>query len=492
MSPQSIAQPESAVLPATYRLEAAPDLRTLANGRILLGGAPFTIMRLSAAGAETTRAWFRGDSVSKATSHQALARRLLAAGMVSPRWEPDTSQAAMTVIIPVKDDQAGLDDTLAQLLQHANAPCGPPGTPRVVVVDDGSATPVTCAYHGVTIYRNETSTGPGQARQLGLAEIDTPVVAFVDAGVRVTAADLATIAHHFDDPMVVAAAPRIRSSPAAHLVGRYDEHRSPLDLGPMASLVGPGKQVPYVPTACLIARTAAVEAAGGFDPDLRYGEDVDLVWRLGAAGAIRYCPDVEALHPPRPTVGRMASQRASYGSAAAPLALRHGEAVAPAKLSGWSVLVTLLVLLGHPAKALVAWAWTASALRPKIEPMPDATVEAVMLTGRGHWYGGLSLLTAVSRTWMPFVAFAALILPSQRRRLTWLAVAALARRLIDGPRRPGAAVVDVALGAVDDLSYCAGVWQGAVHSRSAASLKPVMTSWPKPGPVNDATRADRK
>ena len=44
-------------------------------------------------------------------------------------------------------------------------------------------------------------------------------------------------------------------------------------------------KVSYVPTAALLVRRAALDSVtpgGGavFDPALRYGEDVDLVWRL--------------------------------------------------------------------------------------------------------------------------------------------------------------------------------------------------------------------
>lgn len=482
--------------PAGTGLNPAPDLRTKDGGRILIGGAPFTIMRLSRTGAETCRNWFRGGEIGPGRAEQALARRLLDRGLAGPRAPQDRSDEqpsigandraapaateVLTVVIPVRDDHDGLQVTLAGLTAGPDTD-GRPMT-RVVVVDDGSAVPVTAPPDrpAVTVVRNERPTGPGQARQRGLAHVTTPLVAFVDAAVTVDHQNLIELAERFNDKAVVAAAPRVLSEPAPHAVGRYDLRRSPLDLGPGPSLVGPGRMVPYVPTACLVARRDAVAQVGGFDPDLRFGEDVDLVWRLARIGDVRYCPSVTVSHPPRDGVVEMARQRRSYGSAAAPLASRHGNAVAPTRLSGWSVLVSALAAAGQPTAALGLAGWTAMALRPKIEPMPDVTVEAALLTGRGHWYGGLSLLTALARTWAPLALAGAVVLPSGRRRILGLLGLAFARRLLDGPRDVRSAAADLALGVVDDLSYCAGVWQGTIAERSIAALQPALNDWPGP------------
>lgn len=494
--------------PPDTGLTPAADLRTKDGGRILIGGSPFTIMRLSRTGAETCRRWFAGAEIGPARSHQSLARRLVDRGLAQtrPLGDPDggpTSPRApeaaplsgaepletesltaesLTVVIPVKDDHDGLQQTLTELRTDAGTGCTP--IVRIVVVDDGSAVPVTAPVRAdgppVTVIRNEQPTGPGPARQRGLAQVATPLVAFVDAAVAVDRAGLVELASCFADEAVVAAAPRVRSLAAPHSVGRYDERRSPLDLGPGPSLVGPGRGVPYVPTACLVARREAITQVGGFDPGLRFGEDVDLVWRLAAIGDVHYRPSVTVTHPPRDGVLAMAQQRRSYGSAAAPLAARHGDAVAPTRLSGWSALIVALAAAGHPGAALTLSGWTALALRSKIEPLPDVTVEAFLLTGRGHWYGGLSLLTALARTWAPPAIAAALVLPSARRRIVGLFALAFARRLLDGPRDPGSAARDLGLGVVDDLSYCAGVWQGALAERSATALLPAFTNWPGP------------
>ncbi len=490
---------EGESFPAGRVIEPASDLRTKSGGRILIGGAPLTITRLSDGGAKLVGAWFAGTPVSDRPAHRALARRLTRSGMahLTPASAHGGETATIAaVIIPVKDDGDGLGATLDHLDRPAGAIELAPTDAAVIVIDDGSTSPIDIDRPGVTVARNEHPTGPGAARQRGLSSLPpsgsaagagagVEVVAFVDAGVLVTPQDLRRLLIEFDDPAVVAVAPRVASSPADHRVGRFDRLRSPLDLGPSPSLVGPGRTVPYVPTACLLVRRDTLERVGGFDPGLRYGEDVDLVWRLGEAGSVRYQPAVTVYHPPRSTVATMAAQRRSYGSAAAPLAVKHGAAVAPARVSPWSLLVFSLAVAGRPLLTAATVLGNALALRPKIEPLPDLTVEAVLLTTRGHWYGSLSLLTAVVRTWAPILVVAALVVPSQRRRLLGMLAAGFSRRLLDGPRRPADAAIDLGYGIIDDVAYCAGVWQGVMSTGSTKALHLDLTSWPKPKPKPD-------
>ncbi|MEM7323530.1 MAG: mycofactocin biosynthesis glycosyltransferase MftF [Actinomycetota bacterium] len=470
-------------LPEGWSVTPADDLRTKSGGRILIGGAPLKIIRLSATGARLSRAWFGGEPVAPDPAHQRLARRLVDAGMAHPRPADGTVDrvGSITVVIPVKDDAPGLATTLANLLPPPDV-VPPTDEPPilVIVVDDGSRRPVDLDDERVVVHRNPLAEGPAGARQRAMPLITTDLVAFVDAGVIVDRADLNRLAAVLDDPALVAVAPRVLCGTQDNLVGRYDSRRSPLDLGPAPSLVGPGRAVPYVPSACLVARRTAIEAIGGFDPDLRYGEDVDLIWRLGRDGTVRYVPEVTAVHPPRRNLGRMIRQRRGYGSAAGPLAVRHGDAVAPCNLSPWSAAVTGLFVTGHPVAGFGLAAWTGLALRRKIEPLPDLTAEAMSLTMRGHWFAGRSVLTALARTWSPAAVLHLVLFERHRRRIATLLVAAFARRVLDGPRQPVAAALDVTVGAVDDLAYATGVWDGVRRTRSIRALLPAMTSWPKP------------
>src|SRR5260370_6196930 len=96
--------------------------------------------------------------------------------------------------------------------------------------------------------------------------------------------------------MVGAGAPRGRPRAGQTAAGRYLDARAPVDLGPREARVAPLTRLAYVPTAALLARCSAI-VGGGFDPGLRYGEDVDLIWRMIAAGwRVRDDPPAEVRH----------------------------------------------------------------------------------------------------------------------------------------------------------------------------------------------------
>ncbi|MDO9458303.1 glycosyltransferase, partial [Nocardioides sp.] len=290
------------------RVRLSARTRIADGGRLLVGGSPLTVQRLRRA-------------VTEVDADTTLGRRWLATGLGSPVLDDvePVPAADLTVVVPAH----GRPDAVARCLAGLDPLA-------VVVVDDASDPPLAGAT--VTLGVN---AGPAGARNAGLARVRTPYVALVDSDVQVAAADLLALTRHLADPHVALVAPRVRGrSTHARWWERYDAAHSALDLGPHPAPVRPGSEVSYLPSACLVARTAVLrDEAGGFDEELRVGEDVDLVWRLVAAGhGIRYDPDVVVTHDTRPTVGAWLRQSFGYGSSAAPLAARHGSAVAPAVL----------------------------------------------------------------------------------------------------------------------------------------------------------------
>ena len=108
----------------------------------------------------------------------------------------------------------------------------------------------------------------------------------------------------------------------------------------------PLTRVAYVPSTCLMARRSALENVIGFDENLRFGEDVDLVWRLSQIGSIRYDAAITAEHQHPSTIGDLIKRRIGYGSSAAPLDRRHPGWVAPTNCSpytagAWMAMATL-------------------------------------------------------------------------------------------------------------------------------------------------------
>jgi hypothetical protein len=221
-----------------------------------------------------------------------------------------------------------------------------------------------------------------------------------------------------------------------------------------------GTRVSYVPAAAIVCRVDAVRAIGGFDRALRYGEDVDLVWRLDEAGwRCRYEPASQVLHAPRRTWRSWASQRAAYGSSAAPLSRRHPGALAPVRTNGWSAVCWALAVAGHPIVGAMTGVGTAAALVPKLPGVPPRA--AFALAAGGNARAGRLLADAVRRAWWPLV-----VVGTARSRI--------ARRVAVAAVLAAGSPVRFA----DDLAYCAGVWRGMWRERTLAPITPTFSSWP--------------
>ncbi|HET9075483.1 MAG TPA: mycofactocin biosynthesis glycosyltransferase MftF [Acidimicrobiales bacterium] len=465
----------AAAVPPGFRLVLDPGLRR-PRPEVLVGGAPIRVLRLTAAGASLVDRWAAGAPVGPGPGAGRLAARLVDAGLAHPRPGAAPPLRA-TVVIPVRDDPAGLAATLASLADTA------PGTP-VVVVDDGSRPPVPASGPARVLRRSEAG-GPASARNRGWRADGTgEVVVFVDAGCVLGEGWPAGLLGHFADPGLAAVAPRVtsRAQPATPAgLAAYEEAHSPLDMGPAEGPVRPGAAVPYLPTAVLAVRRAALDDVGGFDERLRFGEDVDLVWRLAGAGwRVRYAPDVAASHPGRSTWRGWLRQRYDYGRSAAPLAARHGRAAAPLTVSPWSVAVWASAAAGRPAPALALAAGSAAALARRAGPDRATAAELGRLALTGHVRAGRPIAGAVRRAWLP-AAVPALVLAwrfGDRRARTALGSTLAAATLGEGIadwwvcRRPAGPLRWSAWRLADDLAYQAGVWAGVLKARSAQALLP--------------------
>jgi len=465
--------------PTGFDLRLDPSTRRIDRGRILIGGAPLRILKLSEAGADVVDSWDDGELLGTSVAHRRLARRVLDAGMAHPTVAA-VPVSDVTVIVPVHDNPDGLDRCLAAL-----------GDTPTVVVDDASADAVShrriARKYGAGYIRRDHNGGPGAARMSGFATVDSELVAFVDSDLEVRSGWLSGLCGHFADPAVVAVAPRVRSRRASGLLATYEREHSPLDLGDAAGPVGPGRMIGYVPTAAIVARTAAIRAVDGFDPDLRWGEDVDLIWRLvDAGGVVRYEPTVEVIHDPRPDWKAWFNQRRRYGASAALLARRHGSKVAPARCSRWSAGAWAIVAAGHPVIGAATAIGSTTALARKLESLPHPAMEAVRLAGRGHLMAGLGLARATSRVWWPPALVMAVVFPGRRKAV---AAAILAPAVIDWAkgRRPAGAFPSIAIRTIDDMSYGLGVWQGVMAGRTIVPLLPDLSDWPGRRPAVDDT-----
>lgn len=403
------------------------------HGTVVIGGSPLKLFRLTAAGASLVDRMANGEPVPDST----LTNALLGAGAIHPKPHGGRyTTSDVTIVMPT-------------LGNPANVP------PAAIVVDDGSQP----AVPGATV-RLAVNQGPGAARNAGLELVETDLVAFIDTDVVLPVGWLEPLIAHFDDDRVALVAPRVRSAVVDTTIGRYERNESPLDLGPEPGRIQAGSRVSYVPAAAVVCRADAIRSIGGFDAELRFGEDVDLVWRLCEAGwGCRYEPAGEVEHDVRRDVRAWIRQRIGYGSSAAALAKRHSGALAPIRMSGWSAASWLLGAVGRPIVGGAVGAGSAAALVRKLPDIPARA--ALRLAGLGNAHAGQQIAAAVRRVWWPLLLVAAWRSRSARRVLvaSFLAV-----------RHP--------LRAVDDLAYSVGVWQGMWTERTLDPLVPEISSWP--------------
>lgn len=317
-------------LPDGFGVRLDPKVRSFSSGRVLIGGSPTRMLKLA-----PTAAAMIGDGYLRVVDHQSatVARSLLDSGVANPRPMSSPPNEDVTVVIPVKDNVAGLNRLLPAL--HGL---------HVIVVDDGSRVsvtppPVRGERGSVRVLRHDASRGPAAARNTGMAEAATEFVAFLDSDVVPRTGWLEAMLGHFSDPAVAMVAPRIVAlTPSGGSLARYEHARSSLDLGRKEGPVRAGSAVSYVPSAAMLVRRSALAEAGGFDESMHVAEDVDLCWRLHAAGwRLRYEPISHVAHDHRVSFRKWFGRKAFYGTGAAPLASRHTGLVPPLAMSWWTL-----------------------------------------------------------------------------------------------------------------------------------------------------------
>lgn len=455
-------------LPDGFEVKLGTWTHRCTDGRTLYGDAG-AVLRLRPAAVERIDA-DGAVRVEDATT-RTLARVLLDRGMAEPRWRDAVLSRRtddITLVIPVRDRTAAVDRLLTACAGV-----------RAIVVDDGSRAPdglrAVCERHGTLLLRHDRSRGPAAARNTGLEQVRTALVAFVDSDVVMDVDALALLRRHFTDPKVGLAAPRIlglvEDGDSLH---RYEAACSSLDLGDQPALVRPHARVSYVPSAMMLARKDAL--AGGFDESMHVAEDVDLVWRLAADWAVRYEPGAQVRHEHRTGFVQWFGRKLLYGTGAAPLAERHGSAVAPAVLTPWTAVVTISLLAQRRWSPWVTAASTVAlwrGLRRRFAFADDPSGSATALTQVAIRSTLEQAASLVTRHYVPVTL--ALLPFSKGARRAYVVSAVAAGTVNYRRKRPALDPVRfIGLRTLDDLAYGLGLWRGAIIERSPRALIPMV------------------
>jgi glycosyltransferase involved in cell wall biosynthesis len=204
---------------------------------------------------------------------------MLQAKSIDPLRENVGPQPALSVIVPVYNASSELQQCLAAL---ASSSCG---DFQVLVVDDGSDQPVESLVraHGFDYMRIKGPLGPAQARNRGVAVVQSPYIVFVDADVCVHQDTLERFRDSFAADLTVAAVIGSYDDAPAHpsflsryknLFHHYVHQQCAGDIGTFWS-------------GCGAIRRDLFLAFGGFD-EQRYRrpaiEDIELGTWMSASG----------------------------------------------------------------------------------------------------------------------------------------------------------------------------------------------------------------
>jgi len=446
-----------------YQIDSSWWRRANTDGDTVVAGSPLKIFRFSSAARSVLEAIEKRDEISVAATN--TLHRLIDAGAIHPILESiktSLQPSDVTVVIPVHNEDVLRLNALISKLSAAH---------EVLLIDDGSTIPLA-DINGARVIRREVADGPAAARNTAVDLVTTSITFFLDADTSLADDSWTKLLAHFEDSSVGVVAPRIASEPGTTLLHRYEASESPLDLGSEPARIRKNSRVSYVPTAALMIRTDLLREHRGFDESLRYGEDVDLVWRLLEADVVcRYEPAVTVHHSPRASLLDAWKQRVSYGSAAAPLDQRHRGAATPLRINRWSAGAWGTLASGYPLIGLIIGAASTVALERKISSQPDSRQLALRLAGRGNIHAGRMIAQAVTRTWWPIALL--LSLCSRRARRVTCAAILLPSLMTWFAKKPKVDPVSYcALKLADDVAYGTGVWKGVIATRDLGALTP--------------------
>ena len=385
-----------------------PDhwLRRWGGRTVLAGGSPWRLVRVKSPVSAIVDRAYRSDGVRiNRPADAAVINALVGRGILHPRPDPRSGPHNVTVVVPAY----GRPDALARCLRRLRGL-------DVIVVDDATPQPHQlrdiAVAAGARYLRLPENRGPAAARNAGLVEVSTALVAFVDSDCQAEPGWLDHLVPHFDDPRVAVVAPRVVSGAGDEsALSRFERASAALDMGRHPALVRPGARLGFVPSATLVIRREVLWQRA-FDDKLRLGEDVDLVWRLADQGHhVRYEPRAVVLHEPRGSVRQWAVRLFEYGTSAVELEARHPGRLSPLRASPWNLAALALLARRRPIAALGASSATAGLLARRLGGQglgPDVAMRVVAV---GMVADALAVGHALRREYWPLGLLAAAAAP---------------------------------------------------------------------------------
>lgn len=270
------------------------------------------------------------------------------AGIV--KWQPSTNgnMPRVTVVVPVYNRARRIGPCLESLCRLDY----PPEKIEIIVVDDASTdeTPAVVRQYAVKLIVLPNNRGQSAARNRGVRVARGDIIAFIDSDCIAEPLWLQQLAPYLQQSRFSLVGGFVDAVYRKSNFDRYETVCSPLNMGTQTVIGGGSRSVFYVPTCNMLVRKDAYLRVGGLDERLRVGEDVDLCWRLMAAGCeMIYVPRGKVRHKHRNRLWQSLKRRYDYGSSEAVLYDRFRHA---AKRLPWQPVGAMAGLAGALALVL--------------------------------------------------------------------------------------------------------------------------------------------
>jgi mycofactocin system glycosyltransferase len=244
------------------------------------------------------------------------------------RWTPSRQIVApfVSIIVPVYNRANQVGECLESLL-HLNYPSE---RREIIVVDDastdGTADVVRSYGDEIKLLVQHKNLGQSAARNAGTSVAAGDIVAFIDSDCIAHPNWLFDLTVYFQDPRIALVGGFVDSYFRESRLDRYEEARSPLNMGDHMFVCNSSDSDFYVPTCNMLVSKSAFLQAGGLDESLRVGEDVDLCWKLRKLGhRLVYVPEGSVGHKHRNRFWPAFKRRFDYGTSEPILFDRHRE-----------------------------------------------------------------------------------------------------------------------------------------------------------------------
>lgn len=234
----------------------------------------------------------------------------------------------VTVVVAVRNEAATIKSCLTSILANSQTE-----VPYEVIVVDGDSHDNTMGIvreFPVRILQNPKCTA-SSGRNMGVSGSCSPYVAFTDGDCEVGRDWLSVLVNEIESSTA-----RVAGVGGSLLIPGNASHFSRAVGVAQNTLIGSGgsiqsyvfekeREVESISNSNAIYRREVIVDVGGFDEDLRIGQDADLNHRIrsGTNLSFRYTPKAVVYHHRRPTLRRFCIQTFGYGRAMAILLDKH-------------------------------------------------------------------------------------------------------------------------------------------------------------------------